>query len=117
MSQTVRFGFGECEPTLVTRSVVAAVDHLCAVGDIELALLDALEVPIAESLLALHANGIEAIVVKVDGDVLTVQIATRRPSRGESSAVFGAASDLIEPFFDVIWNDDHHVAELRGAIR
>ena len=98
----VRFSFGSCEESIVFRAIMAAVDQLSATTDVDVSLLDALEVPLAESFAVLFPFGIDEVDVWVDAGRLGVRVGVRSDVGSDTTAVFGDADDLIRSFFDDI---------------
>jgi len=112
----VRFRFGDCDRSIVVRSVVTAADHLCGVADISIALLDALEVPLAESLLSLNEWGIEWVIVDVVDDHLTLEVGVRRPLPDDLAEIFGDANEIVDSFFAIDLRSDALVVVLAGSL-
>jgi len=98
----VSFTFDSCEESIITRSVLAAVDQLCAATDVEVSLLDALEVPIAEFFSVIYPFGIGDAEVSVDDGRLGVHVGAESDLGESTDDVLGEAADLIQPFFDEI---------------
>ena len=107
--------FESCEPSIVERVVVAAVDQLCAQSDIDIALLEALEHPLGESLAALSAFEITRVDIEVDAMVLrvTVHVESDVPEPG---VALGDAAVDVESFFEVRSIDDGRGLTLSGSL-
>lgn len=111
----VRFRFGNCNASIVVRTIVAAADHLCGAANISIALLDALEVPLAESLLALSDSSIESVVVEVD-EHLVLDVRVRRHLPEDLSDIFDEAEEIIESFFVVERRSDARGVTFTGSL-
>ena len=97
---TVRCRFDDCDRITLFRVVMATVDQLCASTNISLALLESLEVPLGEALVALHPFGVDSVLVSVEEGSLHLTIELRDPTGPERSTLFDDDS-LIEAFFEV----------------
>lgn|GEM_PF-2470781 len=114
---SVAFTFGACDPSVVIRSVVAAVDHLCGDADVNIGLLDALEVPLAETLLALYPAGIIRTEVAIEDDTLVVGIWCRDALTVEPAELLGVERELVESFFVVEHTGESNSVALTGSLR
>jgi len=112
----IGFAFGSCEKSIVSRSVMAAVDQLCAATDVPVSLLDALEVPLSESLSALYPLGIHDAKVWVADGRLSVRIGVATASGDTSIDMFGEADALIRSFFDEIERPSDTCIELTASL-
>ena len=92
--------FNRCSESIVGRVVMALVDQLCADADIDIALLDALEYPLGESVAALHRFEIRSATVHVESDELTVDIELAEPVPAVE-VLLGDAGVVVESFFEV----------------
>lgn len=109
-STNARCSFDGCSESIISRVVLALVDQLCADADVDIALLDALEFPLGETLSALHGYGVVAVDVRIAANDLQVeiQLATAVP---EPDAMLGDAAEAVRSFFDVrAAHDASHVS-------
>ena len=112
----VRFRFGDCDALIVVRTILTAADHLCAGANISIALLDALEVPLTESLVSLNSSSVASAVVDVVDDELRLEIGVRQPLPEDSTDLFGDAAEIIDAFFSVDRGSDGHRVSLVGSL-
>lgn len=112
----VRFRFGECDAVIVVRTILTAADHLCAGANISIALLDALEVPLTESLESLNGSSVESATVDVVDGELRLEIGVRRPLPEGITDLFGDAAEIVDAFFSVDRSSDAHRVSLVGSL-
>lgn len=114
-ANNVSFTFRGCDSATVVRSVVAATDHLCALEDITLSLLEAIEIPVGESLVALDRRCVEAAEVSVSDGRLRLVVRVRHDGADSLIDLLGDSSDVVTSFFDVSQLSDREF-ELSGSL-
>lgn len=112
---TASCSFEDCSSSMIARVVTALVDQLCADADIDIALLDALDYPLGETLSALHRFGVAGATVTVSLDELYVEIEL---SNAVSDAVefLGTVDAVVGSFFDVMTADEAARVTLVGNL-
>lgn len=114
--RTVRCRFDGCDASIVSRVVMAAVDQLAATADADIALLDALDYPLGETLAALDPNGVNAVDVEVVDDRLQLAVHLAQPPP-ESELPLGDAKGVIESFFDIEYPIGRSTVSIHGSLR
>ncbi|MEP1125760.1 MAG: hypothetical protein ABJH68_17915 [Ilumatobacter sp.] len=92
--------FEACPASMIERVVVAAVEQLCAHDDVTVELLEALEFPLGEALVAAAGLGITKVDLDVSAGRLHVEVHLLVPPESPS-VVLGDAADVVSAFFDV----------------
>lgn len=114
----VRFTFGTEDPSLVVRAVVAAIDQLCAQAEVDIALLESLELPIGETVVALVHRPIVAAGVGVADGRLAIDLeVASTASEPWPDGFLGESGDLVASFFDITTSSAPPVLRLSGALR
>lgn len=112
----VRCTFEGCEPALTMRVLMATIDNLVAHADPSVDVLDSIEFPIGESVIALHPFGVASAGVEVRDDRLDVAFELRSPLRSSTESVLGDSSDVVHAFFEVERQDDPPRIRLIGRL-
>ena len=111
----VRCSFDGCDASIVDRVVLALVDQMCAEVDIDIALLDALEFPLGECLVALHEFDVRSVTVRLDGQILHTEIELAHPLP-DGGLQLGESTDVVESFFEVRPSSDTASVSLVGRL-
>ena len=114
-SERVSCTFESCEPSVVERVVGAAVDQLCAENDIDIALLDALEHPLGESLSALAPFGIARVDIEVTSSTLRLDVHLESDI-ADPVASLGDTAEVVLSFFDLKPLDRSREISLLGSL-
>lgn len=112
---SVGFVFEQCDVSLISRAVMAAVDQVAAEEDVEIALLDALDYPLGETFEALRSYGIEAVDVEIGGGVIRLVVGLASPVP-DVVWVLGENFDVVSSFFEVTAKSEPACIELSGSL-
>jgi len=99
--ETVRCDFDRCDSSMIFRVLLAVVDQLCADIDTDLAMLESLDVPLAEAIDALHPRGVEEASVSASVERIVIDLRLRDGVGFLDTAPFGDAGEIVESFFDI----------------
>lgn len=103
--EVVRCEFDRCSSSIVYRVVLAVVDQLGAEADADLARLEALDVPLEDSVVALSVREIESAAVTLRADRLVIDLHLRFGDGLMDTAPLGEVTEIVESFFDVETTD------------
>lgn len=115
MSLEAACSFEDCSASIIERVVIATVDQLCAHTDIAIDLLDALEYPLGESVMAASAYGISRIAVQIVEGRLDVELHLQT-TVPDARAALGDSVDVVTSFFDVHLLDGSAGLLLTGSV-
>ncbi|MGA9277028.1 hypothetical protein [Ilumatobacter sp.] len=114
--EDVRCDFDGCDSSMIFRVLLAVVDQLCADGDVDLAALESLDIPLEDCIDALHHRGVQAAVVTSRGNLLVIELRLETGAGlADDGASLGDVSEIVESFFDVTISKDP--ASVRLAAR
>ncbi|WP_040495053.1 hypothetical protein [Ilumatobacter nonamiensis] len=114
--EAVRCDFDGCESSMMFRVVLAVVDQLGAEADLDLAILESLDVPLEDCIAALSPRQIEEVTVRMDGEVLDVELRLQDAEGILDAAPLGEVTELVESFFDVTFAEQAPHVHLSASV-
>lgn len=117
VDNAVRATFRTGDLETIRRVVMAAIDQLCAVHDVELRLLECLDVPVGAALAAIRRFEIDAVEIAVTDFELALRIVCHADPVSTSGELFDADAELVEAFFTTDIDTPRRRIELVGSLR
>ena len=112
---SIRFAFEHCDPSLISRAVMAAVDQVAAEEDVDIALLEALDYPLGETFEALRSYGIESVDIAIGEGVIRLIVGLATPV-SDVHHILGENIDVVSSFFEVTARPAPACVELSGSL-